>query len=229
MPDPVPKAPTKASSETLARGTTDRSTESEPSGDRRGRPASPTQRTTPATGGRSVLPLRRFPTWLWGLLLVALVLFTINYVVASRAVQPAHRVRIPYSPFFLGQVRSGNVQAITTTGAAVQGTFRRPVRYPTGPRGTRATEFSKEIPAFADTSALSTLLQSRGVVINAEPLDKGTPWWQSLLYGFGPTLLCLALLLTLCSGSCPGPPEPGGSAPSGAPAPVATRRWPASV
>jgi cell division protease FtsH len=31
------------------------------------------------------------------------------------------------------------------------------------------------------------------VVVNAEPLDTGPPWWQELLFGFGPTLLLLAL------------------------------------
>src|SRR5207302_384065 len=44
---------------------------------------------------------------------------------------------------------------------------------------------------------LSKLLQEKGVVINAQPLDTGTPWWESLLFGFGPTLLFLLLLFWL--------------------------------
>ena len=35
------------------------------------------------------------------------------------------------------------------------------------------------------------------MVVNAQPLDTGTPWWQSLLLGFGPTLLFVGLLFFL--------------------------------
>jgi cell division protease FtsH len=126
-----------------------------------------------------------------------LVILALNYWAAARAVQPASRVRVPYSPFFLEQVRAGQVRAITSNGTAIQGVFKQPTRYPPAKTGTRTTLFATEIPAFADTDALSTLLQSKGVVINAQPLDTGPPWWQSLLLGFGPTLLFLALLFWL--------------------------------
>ena len=52
-------------------------------------------------------------------------------------------------------------------------------------------------PTFADTDALSQRLEREGVVANAEPLDTGTPWWQSLLLFFGPTILFVALLFWL--------------------------------
>jgi cell division protease FtsH len=141
---------------------------------------------------------------LWPLVLGAALLLAGNYWVASRAVQPPNRVRVPYSPFFLEQVRAGNIRTITSTGAAVQGEFKRPVSYSVGPSGTRAAQFTTEIPAFADTDALSHLLQSRGVVINAKPLESGPAWWQSILYGFGPTLLFLALLFWLIRRSAAG-------------------------
>ena len=35
------------------------------------------------------------------------------------------------------------------------------------------------------------------MVVNAEPLDTGAPWWQNLLLGFGPTILFLVLLFWL--------------------------------
>ena len=79
----------------------------------------------------------------------------------------------------------------------MQGEFKRAVRYPRGSNGSRATDFSTEIPAFANTDSLSKLLQSNGVVVNAKPLDTGPSWWQSLLFGFGPTLLLLGLLFWL--------------------------------
>src|SRR5947207_14498920 len=62
--------------------------------------------------------------------------------------------------------------------------------------GSKSTlRFKTEIPAFADTNALSRLLQNKGVVVNAQPLDTGAPWWESLLVGFGPTILFVALIV----------------------------------
>jgi cell division protease FtsH len=129
----------------------------------------------------------------WRLVLFALVLFAFNYWAASRATHHHPRVRIPYSPLFLQQVRDGNVRQITSKGTAVQGEFKQPVVY----AKTTARRFRTEVPAFANTDALSKLLQENGVVINAQPLDTGTPWWESLLFGFGPTLLFLLLLVWL--------------------------------
>jgi cell division protease FtsH len=124
-------------------------------------------------------------------ILVIVGLLALNYWVASIAVQPQERVQVPYSPFFLQQARAGNVKEITSTGTAVQGTFKHAVRY----QGTRATEFSTEIPEFANNDALSRLLQSEGVVVNAKPLDTGASLWETLLFGFGPTLLLVALFV----------------------------------
>jgi len=120
-----------------------------------------------------------------------LVLLAINYYAGSRATQAPPRVRVPYSPFFLQQVTDGHVVSITSKGTAIQGTFTKPERY----NGSKATKsFQTEIPAFADTNALSQLLQRKRVIVNAVPLDTGAPWWENLLLGFGPTLLFLALL-----------------------------------
>jgi cell division protease FtsH len=121
-------------------------------------------------------------------------LLALNIFFGMRATEPASRVRIPYSPFFLDQVRADHVKEITSKGTAVQGTFTRSVTYqdkkPT-------TKFSTEVPAFANTDALSALLQQHKVTVNAKPLDKGGPWWQSLLLGFGPTILFVFLLFWL--------------------------------
>jgi len=120
-----------------------------------------------------------------------LVLLAINYYAGSRATQAPPRVRVPYSPFFLQQVTDGHVVSITSKGTAIQGTFSKAERY----HGSKATKsFQTEIPAFADTNALSQLLQRKRVIVNAVPLDTGAPWWENLLLGFGPTLLFLALL-----------------------------------
>ena len=129
----------------------------------------------------------------WRIVLFALILFAINYWAASRATKPQTRLRVPYSPFFIQQVKSGNVVQITSRGTAVQGQLKQSVDF--GQKHARL--FKTEIPAFANTDELSKLLQEKDVTINAKPLDTGSPWWQSLLFGFGPTLLFLLLLFWL--------------------------------
>jgi cell division protease FtsH len=136
-------------------------------------------------------PRFRFGRW-W--IAFALGLLVINFYAGSRATQAPSRVRVPYSPFFLQEVRVGRVAEITSKGTAIQGTFKKAEKYRDSKPTTR---FQTEIPAFADTDALSKLLQSKGVIVNAEPLDTGAPWWQNLLLGFGPTILFLVLLFWL--------------------------------
>ncbi len=99
-----------------------------------------------------------------------------------------------YTPFFLEKVRTGHVKAIMSKGTAIQGTFTEKLRY-AGSKPT--TRFKPEVPAFANSDTLSALLERKGVVVNAQPLDTGAPWWQNLLLGFGPTILFVFLLVWL--------------------------------
>src|SRR6476661_7286653 len=148
---------------------------------------------SPAPRGAAPPPRPRFRVGIvW--ILVALVLLGINVYAGTRAMQPASRLHVPYSPFFLDQVNAGHVKEITSKGTAVQGTFTQPQSYV----GSKTnTLFQTEIPTFADNTTLSALLQSKGVVVNAQPLDTGGSWWQNLLLGFGPTILFVALLFWL--------------------------------
>ncbi len=137
-------------------------------------------------------PSRFRPSRTW--ILFALALLAFNVYFGSRASQPTARVRVPYSPFFLQQVKAGHVQQITSKGTAIQGTFTQKEKYG---KSKPTKLFRTEIPAFADNNALSQLLQQKGVVVNAQPLDTGAPWWQNLLLGFGPTVLFIFLLFWL--------------------------------
>jgi cell division protease FtsH len=130
------------------------------------------------------------PRWIvFFLLVLALDLFF-----TSRVMGPESRERVPYSPFFLEQVRTSNVDEIRSKGTDIQGTFRKEVTFEDSKPTTR---FRTEIPAFANTDELSRLLQENEVTVNAEPLDTGAPWWQTLLFGFGPTILFVLLLFWL--------------------------------
>ena len=131
---------------------------------------------------------RRIRVWILGIV----VALGLNYWLVQRATEAPLRIRVPYSPFFLGQVRGGNVEEITSRGTAIQGTFRKPRSY----AGSReATRFSTEVPSFANGDALTALLQRERVVVNAEPLEAGLVWWKSLLFSFGPALLLVGLLI----------------------------------
>ena len=161
-----------------------------PAGDKRDAATPP-----PAPRGSSPTgPQRRFvwPSSRWIVFFLALLAF--NLYIATRATEPTSRVRIPYTPFFLDQVKNGHVESITSKGTAIQGTFTEKLRY----QDSKSTElFRTEVPAFADTDVLSKLLRDNHVTVNAEPLDTGPPWWQALLLGFGPTILFVFLLFWL--------------------------------
>ena len=133
---------------------------------------------------------RLSPRWI----VFFVVLLTLNLFISMRATRPEARVRVPYSPFFLQQVRARNVQEITSKGTDIQGMFKSKTAFEDSKPTTR---FRTEIPAFANTDQLSELLQENDVTVNAEPLDRGAPWWQTLLFGFGPTILFVVLIFWL--------------------------------
>jgi cell division protease FtsH len=149
----------------------------------------------PAPRGSSPTPSQRpgfrlSPRWI----VFFLAVLALNLFIANRAMEPDSRVRVPYSPFFLQQVNTDNVEEITSQGTDIEGTFKRRVIFGDSEPTTR---FRTEVPAFANTDELSQLLQENGVTVNAEPLDTGAPWWQTVLVGFAPTLLFIVLLIWL--------------------------------
>ena len=158
--------------------------------DQRQAPSRQRSSNPPAPSTQTPSPGPRFRIgWRWAVFVLVLLVF--NFWAGSRATKGESRVRVPYSPFFLQQVSSGNVAEITSKGTAIQGTFTHKERY----RGSKpTTRFRTEIPAFADNTALAKLLQRKGVIVNAVPLDTGAPWWENLLLGFGPTILFVGLL-----------------------------------
>ncbi len=159
-------------------------------------PQTPPPAAPPSTGpGSSPTPPQRpkfrfSPRWA----VFFIVLLALNLFVSTRAMQPKSRVRVPYSPFFLQQVKTGNVDEITSKGTDIQGTFRKDVTFKDSKPTTR---FRTEVPAFANTDELSQVLQANDVTVNAQPLETGAAWWQTLLFGFGPTILFIGLLFWL--------------------------------
>ncbi|HEY7707449.1 MAG TPA: ATP-dependent zinc metalloprotease FtsH [Gaiellaceae bacterium] len=160
----------------MAKPVDDRAAETPP------KPSSPTPPQRPG--------FRLSPRWI----VFFLAVLALNLFISTRAMGPESRVRVPYSPFFLEQVDAGNVTEIRSRGTDIQGSFKNDVTFEDNEPTTR---FRTEIPAFANTNELAKLLEEKEVTVNAEPLERGAPWWQTLLVGFGPTILFVLLLFWL--------------------------------
>src|SRR5215213_7402031 len=65
---------------------------------------------------------RRFITILLGL-------FVLNWVIVAVFAPPANKIKVPYNPTFLTQVRSGNVKEISASGNTIKGDFKKDVTY----------------------------------------------------------------------------------------------------
>src|SRR3954469_12197093 len=97
-------------------------------------------------------------------LILVVVLLALNFWVSSLIPSGEERVRVPYTPTFVDQVRANNVDEISSRGATVQGTFKNEFTYPPSGDDSKSSKFfDTEVPAFADTDQLSKLLQNHHV------------------------------------------------------------------
>src|SRR5918999_1922575 len=127
------------------------------------------------------------------ILLIITGLLAANYIfVALFAPGRVEPVTVPYNPVFLEQIRAGNVERISTTGETVDGRFKRDFRF----EDNEPTKvFETEIPTFADEEQLSQLLEQQDEVIEAEPVNQSRGFLLSLILGFGPVILLVALFV----------------------------------
>jgi cell division protease FtsH len=156
-------------------------------------------RVAPAPDGRG-LPDQHKPTpphRLRGFWIFFVVLLAVNWI-SVLAFQPSSqpRVKVPFSPYFVQQVQAGQVKSISSKGDTIQGTFAKKLRYPVSDaKAIPTTLFSTEVPTFWNNQALTTLLQSKGVQVNAQSTTKTTSLLSEILLGFGPTLLLVGLFV----------------------------------
>ena len=127
--------------------------------------------------------------------IVLLILLVLNYVIAGQASSGTQRLQVSYS-FFRSEVANGNVAEVTSTGDAIEGDFKKVTAPPKGATGSPSIHFKTQRPDLGDDGITPLLLQ-KNVVINAHPIDEGQPLWETLLFGFGPTLLIVGLFVLL--------------------------------
>ena len=147
-------------------------------GPSRGAPGTPPQRPSPWRSTRFLLPLGIF--------------LALNLLVANVLFPPSQpkTISLPYN-VFITSVTAGDVTSITSTGNAIQGTFRHPTGV-SAQSSNKALHFTTQMPTFAG-GQLETLLEKYHVTINAQV--NSTPALLVLLYSFGPTLLFLLFFL----------------------------------
>jgi cell division protease FtsH len=112
---------------------------------------------------------------------------------------------VPYSPFFLQQVRANNVEEISSQAETIQGNLKKPASFtPPGGEKVEVHLFKTQVPSFVDTAGLTRLLDRQDVVVNAEPPDTGRSILATLIFGFGPTILLVALFIWIARRSMGG-------------------------
>ncbi len=121
---------------------------------------------------------------------ILVALFVLNWLIVAVFAPPENKIKVPYNPTFLTEVRSGNVKEISASGNTIKGDFKKKVTY----KDESATRFETEIPIFANRQQLSSLLETQNVTINAEPPGERS-LLQTLLFSFGPTILLVLLFV----------------------------------
>ena len=162
----------------------------------------PSWRVEPAPDGRGAPPPQRpplMPRNRRGMFIGILVaLLAVNFLLAFITGSPEDRTRVPYQPFFVDQVKAGNVEEISSTQQTIEGDLKKEASYtPPGGKAEKVDKFKTEVPAFIDTADLTSLLAEKNVVINAKAPDDGRSPLLTLILGFGPTILLVGIFVYL--------------------------------
>jgi len=144
-------------------------------------------------------PHRMRGFWYFVLALIALNWLSVLFFQPSTGEE---RVTVPFSPFFLTQVKAGRVETIASKGDTIQGKFKTKLRYPEKSKkgkgkATPTKLFATQVPTFWNGAQLSALLQEKGVRINAESTTTSESLLEEILLGFGPTLLIVGLFVLI--------------------------------
>jgi cell division protease FtsH len=140
-------------------------------------------------------PHRMRGFWYFVLALVALNWLSVLFFAPSTGEQ---RVTVPFSPYFLEQVKDGTVSTIASKGDTIEGKFKAKLRYPASDKKATPTKlFATQVPSFWNGAQLSALLQEKGVQIKAESTTTSQSLLAEILLGFGPTLLIVGLFVLI--------------------------------
>ncbi|MGZ4282992.1 MAG: ATP-dependent zinc metalloprotease FtsH [Solirubrobacteraceae bacterium] len=151
-------------------------------------------------GSRQPEPRRSAKSGVMSLWVFIAALLLVNWIIVL-AFSPhtgVVRVAIPYS-VFREQAYKKNVAQVTATGETISGELRNAITYPADQTGVTSKYFKSERPVFANDQIFQELLAG-GATVGAKPTTKSTPLWETLLIGFGPTLLIVGLIVLFMRG-----------------------------
>jgi cell division protease FtsH len=156
-------------------------------------------RVDPAPDGRGAPPESKPPMIPRSRAFIAILigLLVVNLVISFVTGGPPGRERVPYQPFFVDQVKAGNVKEISSQEDSIEGELKSEATYkpPGDAKPLTVTNFKTEVPAFIDPADLTRLLDRQNIVINAEPPDTGRSLLATLLLGFLPTILLVGFFV----------------------------------
>ena len=133
--------------------------------------------------------------WYFVLALIALNWLSVLFFQPSTGEE---RVTVPFSPYFLEQVKGDKVSSIASKGDTIEGKFKAKERYPASDTKAPDTKlFATQVPSFWNGNQLSALLQEKGVQIKAESTTTSQSLLAEILLGFGPTLLIVGLFVLI--------------------------------
>jgi cell division protease FtsH len=165
-------------------------------------------RVEPAPDGRGAPPPPKPPMFPRSGRFVAILfaLLALNLLLSFITGQPAGRERVPYQPFFVDQLQSGNVREITSQGDSLEGDLKKEASYdpPGNAKPVKVTRFKTQVPSFINRTELTKQVTAQNVVINAEPPDQGRSFVSSLLLGLLPTLLLVGFFIWIARRSMAG-------------------------
>ncbi|HEY4451581.1 MAG TPA: ATP-dependent zinc metalloprotease FtsH [Solirubrobacteraceae bacterium] len=141
-------------------------------------------------------PAHRRRGFLWFVAIIIALNWLSLLVFQPSSAQP--RITVPFKPFFLQEVQSGQVRSISAKGDTIQGTLKAKVKYPAHEKSAKPTTlFETQVPSFWNDAQLSALLKEENVTINAKSTSESRSLLAELLLGFGPTLLIVGLFVLL--------------------------------
>ena len=134
------------------------------------------------------MPRARFMAILLGL-------FVVNWML-YQGLSPdvATRHRLSYTTFRAEVVRN-NVVDLTSRGDNIQGQFRESIKTAEANEAVRL--FTTQKPGFARDDDVLTMLIANNVPVNVRDSVEPVALWQRLLFGFGPALVLVGLMLLL--------------------------------
>jgi cell division protease FtsH len=140
---------------------------------------------------KSVTEKMKLPQWrfFFALLLTAVFLFFWSRVTSVNAPKVYF---ISYSQF-IEQLDDGNINSVTIKNLDVSGDFKKETSLkPSGDKESRSVkDFQTFLPSFQGDNILTTL-REKGVIINVEPQEKLSPFWQFIV-GLLPWVLIIGI------------------------------------